>query len=58
MLLIADLLRKPEVELGEPVLDGVDGDDAEDGARRRVREQDLDEGDDLHCFAWEKHSKK
>ena len=44
--------RQPVVELREPVLDGVDGDDAEDGPRHRVGQQQVDEGDDLHRLAW------
>ena len=43
--------RQPVVELREPVLDGVDGNDAEDGPRHRVGQQQVDEGDDLHRLA-------
>ena len=43
---------QPVVELREPVLDGVDGDDAEDGPGHRVGQQQVDEGDDLHRLAW------
>ena len=43
--------RQPVVELREPVLDGVDGDDAEDGPGHRVGQQQVDEGDDLHRLA-------
>ena len=43
--------RQPVVELREPVLDGVDGYDAEDGPRHRVGQQQVNEGDDLHRLA-------
>ena len=42
---------EPEVELRHPVLDRVDRDDAEHGARHGVTQQDVHEGDDLHRLA-------
>lgn len=43
--------REPEVELRHPILDCVDRDNAEHGARHRVAQEDVHEGDDLHCLA-------
>ena len=46
------LCRQPVVELGQPVLDSVDGDDAEDGPPHRVGQEHVDEGHQLHGFTF------
>lgn len=43
--------RQPHVELVDPVLEGVDGNDDEDGPGTGVSEEDVDERDDLQCLA-------
>ena len=44
-------VRQPEVELVQPVLDGVDGYDDEHGAVAGVAQEDVGEGDRLHGLA-------
>ena len=43
--------RKPVVELCQPVLDGVDGDNAEDRPSHCVGQEHIDEGHQLHGLA-------
>ena len=47
--------REPVVELCQPVLDGVDGDNAEDGPSHRVGQEHVDEGHELHGLAYKKN---